>query len=318
MEVTMFAEACNALWALSALRVAVEHGLVMALADAPRDAKTLADRARLHPTIVERVLDILAAYGLLVREGDTYALTEEGRKQAARGDTLRADIAVTFGQTRALVEEARRGTLAPGWRHVDPEVIRSQATLSHDMSLKTAPLMVQAWPDIAAVLSREGAVMVDVGVGGAGGAIGFCKAFPTLRVVGIDPLPAALIEARANVSAQKMGDRIELRAQRGDELIDSRAFDVAFVPAKFMDERGFEGTLTALHNALKKDGVILTGAWHDVGEPRASAVSRLRAELWGSGPRTAAAVTGMLERAGYHDIRVGPAMGDAVPIWAKP
>ena len=29
----MFAEACNAVWALSALRVAVEHGLIASLAD---------------------------------------------------------------------------------------------------------------------------------------------------------------------------------------------------------------------------------------------------------------------------------------------
>jgi hypothetical protein len=186
------------------------------------------------------------------------------------------------------------------------------------MSLKTARTLAEGWPDMAALLARDGAVMVDVGVGGAGGAIGMCKAFPKLRVVGIDPLPAALMEARANVTANKLGDRIELRAQRGDELTDLHAFDVAFVPAKFMDDRGFEGTLAALRNALKKDGAVLTAAWRDVGEPRASAVSRLRTELWGAGPRTADTVTGMLERAGFRDIRVAPAMGDSVPISARP
>jgi hypothetical protein len=313
----MFAEACNAVWALSALRVAVEHGLIASLADAPRDAKTLADSARLHPTIVNRVLDVLVAYGLLVREGDAYALTEQGRKQAARGDALRADVAVTFGQTRALVEEARRGTLVPGWRHVDPEVIRSQATLSHDMSLKSARPMVEAWPEVGALLGRDGAVLVDVGVGGAGGAIGWCKAFPKLRVVGIDPLPAALMEARANVATNNLGHRIELRAQRGEELTDVRAFDIAFVPAKFMDDRGFEATLAKLRKALKEDGAVLAPAWHDVGEPRASAVSRLRTELWGAGPRTAETVTKMLERAGFRDIRVGPAIGDMLPMAAR-
>jgi hypothetical protein len=313
----MFAEACNALWALSALRVAVEHGLIRSLADAARDTNALAIEARLHPTVVTRVLDVLVAYGLVVREGDTYALTEQGRMQAARGDALRADIVVTFGQTRALVEEARRGTLVPGWRHVDPEVIRSQAALSHDMSLKVARPIVETWPELGALLSRDGAVLVDVGVGGAGGAIGMCRAFPKLRIVGIDPLPAALIEARANVAANDFGHRIELRAQRGDELRDERAFDVAFVPAKFLDDRAFEATLATLRKALKADGMIMTGAWRDVGEPRAATVSRLRTELWGAGPRTADAVTTMLERAGFRDIRLGPGMGDMQPIAAR-
>jgi hypothetical protein len=313
----MFAEACNTLWAFSALRVAADHGLIASLADAPRDTKTLAEGAGLHPTIVERVLDVLVAYGLLVREGSAYALSEQGRAQAARGNTLRADIAVTFGQTRALVEEARRGTLAPGWRHNDPEVIRSQATLSHDMSLKMARPLSEAWPELAALLDRDGAVIVDIGVGGAGGAIGLCKAFAKLRVVGIDPLPIALVEARANVAANNFGHRIELRAQRGDELPDVGAFDAAFIPAKFMDDRGLEATLARLRTALKKDGAVMTAAWNEVGDPKAAAVSRLRCELWGAGPRTAETVTKMLERAGFKDIRRGPPMGDTLPIAAR-
>ena len=313
----MLAEAFNALWALSALRVAVEHGVLASLATRTRDAKTLAGESRLDPVILTRILDVLVAVGLFAREGDSFSLTEQGRAHAGRGDTLRADIAVTFGQTRALVEEARRGTLARGWRHVDPEVIRSQATLSHDMTMRMHRPMIEAWPEVGALLSREGAVLLDVGVGGAGGSIAFCKIFPKLRVVGIDPLPAALMEARANVAAHGLSDRIELRPQRGEELTEERAFDVAFVPSKFMDDRAFEATLATLTKALKADGIVLTAAWRDVGEPRAAAVSKLRCELWGSGPRTTQEVTRMLEHAGYRDIRVGPAASDLVPIFAR-
>ena len=109
---TMLAEAFNAHWALSALRVAVEHGVLASVLGGSRDSTTIAAESRLDPVILARILDVLVAYGLFAREGDVFCLTELGRAQAGRGDTLRADLAVTFGQTRALVDEARRGTLA--------------------------------------------------------------------------------------------------------------------------------------------------------------------------------------------------------------
>lgn len=314
----MLNEAFDSLWALSSLRVAVETGMVASLVSGPRRAEDLAKVSRLDSTLVTRIADVLVAYGFFTSSAsDGYALSESGRMQAARGEGLRADIAVTFGNTRALADEARRGTLVTGWRPFDPEVIRSQAQLSLQMSMAMARPMKEAWPDVTALFERDGAVYVDIGVGGAGGAIGMAKAFPKVRVVGIDPLPAALIEARANVAAHGMQDRIELRAQRGDELTEVDHFDAAFVPSKFFDDAAFESTLHTLAKALKADAAIITAAWRDVGEPRAAAVSKLRCEMWGAGPRTTEQVTAMLNAAGFREVRVGPAQGAMVPIIGK-
>jgi hypothetical protein len=314
----MLNEAFDTLWALSSLRVAVETGMIAALVAGPRRAEDLAKLSRLDATLVTRIADVLVAYGFLtISEGNGYALSETGRMQAARGDTLRADIAVTFGNTRALVEEARRGTLVTGWRPFDPEVIRSQAQLSLDMSTTVSRAMKQGWPDVGALFERDDAVHLDVGVGGAGGAIGMAKSFPKLRIVGIDPLPAALVEARANVAAHGLQDRIELRAQRGDELTEVDHFTTAFVPSKFFDDAAFQATLHTLAKALKQDGAILTGAWRDPGDARVSAVSKLRCEMWGAGPRTTEEVTAMLNAAGFRGIRLGPTQGAMVPILAK-
>lgn len=313
----MFEEACNTLWALSALRVAVESDLIATLASGERDLDALVDASGLDRTIAQRVLEVLSAYGLVAREGDAYVLTHDGRFQAARGSALRADLAATFGQTRALVEEARRGTLQAGWRHVDPEVIRAQGMLSEDFTTRMLRPMAEAMPELDRMFRRPGAVFADVGIGAAGGAIGFARHYPALRVVGFEPLRAALIEARDNVSRAGMSDRFELRATRGEDMTDEHAFDVAFVPAKFMDDRGFKGTLTKLARALVPGGVVLTAAWRDVGEPRSAAVSRLRSELWGSGPRAAAEVSAVLTRAGFRDVREAPPRGDMIPIFAR-
>jgi ubiquinone/menaquinone biosynthesis C-methylase UbiE len=313
----MLNEAFDSLWALSSLRVAVETGIIASLVAGPRNAKDLAKVSRLDATLVTRIADVLVAYGFLTTSGDDYALSESGRMQAARGDALRADIAVTFGNARALADEARRGTLVTGWRPFDSEVIRSQAQLSLEMSLAIARPVKKAWPDVAQLLERDGAVHLDIGVGGAGGAIGMAKAFPNLRIVGVDPLPAALVEARANVAAHDMQDRIELRPQRGDELTEVNHFATAFLPSTFFDDAALQATLHTLAKALKSDGAVITFAWRDVGEPRAAATSKLRCEMWGAGPRTTDEVTAMLNAASFRNVRIGPSQGAMVPIIAK-
>src|SRR5690349_1809544 len=102
----MLAEACDMLWALSSLRAAIETGMIESLRGGARTSDELAKISQLDRKMATRIGDVLVAYGFLVRDGEAYALSDTGRAQAARGEGLRADVAVTFGQTRALVEEA--------------------------------------------------------------------------------------------------------------------------------------------------------------------------------------------------------------------
>jgi len=52
------------------------------------------------------------------------------------------------------------------------------------------------------------------------------RLFPRLRVIGLEPQDAPLAEARRNVAAAKLGEHIELRAQRIEDLADREAFDL--------------------------------------------------------------------------------------------
>jgi precorrin-6B methylase 2 len=185
------------------------------------------------------------------------------------------------------------------------------------MNMAMAGRVKEMAPDLHALLTREGAVFVDIGVGGAGGACAIAKLYPKLRVIGVDPLPAALAEARANIAARGLSDRIELRAQRGDELTEPNSIDIAFLPAKFFGDEGVIATFRALSRSLKPDGIIMTAAWRDVGEPRAAAVSKLRNELWGAGPRTTEEITAIAIEAGFKKITVGPTMGATVALLVK-
>jgi SAM-dependent methyltransferase len=314
----MYADLCASVWALSALRVAADCDLIAALATGQSDVAALARTSGLDPEATERILLVLAANDIVARAASGgFTLTEEGVQLASRGPGLRADLAVTFGQTRALVEEARRGALPPGWRHVDPEVIRAQAGLSAEATERSFPTLTSAWPAFSSVFSREGARVIDVGSGGAGGAIALCKQFPSLRVVGLDPHRAAMLEARAAVSAAGLGHRIELRRERVQDLADERAFDAAFVAAKFFDDTTLASGLERIRRALVPGGAALLVAWRDPGEPKRAAASRLREHLWGGGARPASDVVRMLEAAGFVDVRMGPVRGDIALVGAQ-
>jgi predicted O-methyltransferase YrrM len=312
----MFVDLCTSVWALSALRVAAESDLFGALSRGERDAAALALACGLDAEATRRILAVLAAHDFVRADGDRFALTEEGAQLAARGRGLLADFAATFGQTRALVEEARRSTLRSGWRHVDPDVIRAQAGLSFEMTARMIGPMTATWPEIGRLFARENARMLDVGVGAAGGAIAMCRQFPNLRVVGIDPHRAAHLEARSAVETAGLAHRIELRLGRVEDLIDEHVFDVAFIAAKFFDVAALATGLERIRRALVPGGALFLGAWRDPGDPRRAAVSRLREHLWGGEALPAADVVRMLESAGFVDVREGPGRGDLAPLAA--
>jgi hypothetical protein len=312
----MFADLCASVWALSALRVAAETDLLATLAAGTRDASSLARASGLDPEATSRILDVLAANDVVARDGDGYVLTEEGAQLAARGQGLRADLAVTFGATRALVEEARRGSLAPGWRHVDPEVIRAQGGLSSEMIHRVVGPMMAGRPELAKLLGRDDARHADVGVGSAGGAIALASHFPKLRITGIDPLRAAHIEARAAVAAAGLSHRIELRLQRVEDMNDERVFHTAFIASKFFDRPALVAAFDRLRRALVPGGAIFLGAWRDPGDAKKASVSRLREHLHGGTAMETDEMKQLLDRAGFVDVREGPPRGDIQPLLA--
>jgi hypothetical protein len=64
-------------WGSKTLLSAVELDLFSLLAKGPLDAKSLADRLKLHPRSARDFFDALVALGMLNREGDRYANTPE-------------------------------------------------------------------------------------------------------------------------------------------------------------------------------------------------------------------------------------------------
>jgi cyclopropane fatty-acyl-phospholipid synthase-like methyltransferase len=65
---------------------------------------------------------------------------------------------------------------------------------------------------LAERLNAPSASFLDVGVGVGVIAIEMCRAYPALRVVGLEPAEAPRREALGRIAAAGLSDRIEIRA----------------------------------------------------------------------------------------------------------
>jgi predicted O-methyltransferase YrrM len=299
----------QSVWAFATLTTALEAGLLDQLAE-PQELGSIGGHSELDPSLVEGILEVLVALGLVRRDGQVVVAAPGLVPLLAPGakEVLLAQLRSTDLQARQLVDAARHGSLAPGWQHTDPMLLEAQGRSGQS----AMPAMIGALrqnPELAARLDRPSASFLDVGVGVGVIAIELCRAFPTLRVVGLEPAPAPLAQAHANVAAAGLADRIELRQQGVQDLQDSEAFDLAYVAQVFIPDGVFEAGLARVWRALRPGGWMSMPAISAPGEDLEAALSRLRNRLWGGGVRLPEQVAEAARAVGFTGIRVSPFMG---------
>jgi len=140
-----------------------------------------------------------------------------------------------------------------------------------------------------------------------------CRQFPSISVVGIDPFESVLTLARRNVFEAGLGDRIELRPERVEDLTDDCCYDLAWVPVMFLPADVAVRGLRRVRAALRSGGWAVLGSLAAEGEELQSAVLRLVSLLYGSGRLSAEHAAAMLAGAGYASVRVLPAIPGVAP-----
>jgi SAM-dependent methyltransferase len=310
---------CASVWAFAALRVAVDTDLLVAMAAGETDASALATAAGLDAAVTVRLLDTLAVHGFVERPSAAplFRLTTDGQELAARPDWVRADLATTSGQTTALVHESRMSNLGQGWQHADPELIRAQSMMSRLLAEQMLDRLVPEVPELTAALAQPNARFLDAGAGGAAIAMAFCRRFPSLRAVGLDPLRSARLEARAALVVGGLADRVELRSTRVEELAEERVYAAAFVAAPFMSDAVLAAGLARVARALVPGGHVFLGVDTPPRDPRQAAAAKLRLQLWGGGTRSPEDAVRLAEKAGLVDVRQASTPGNLVPILAR-
>ena len=316
------ADLSRASWALNALAVACERGILDALVSAPRSVAEVSTIAKMQPATVAALVDVLAAVGFLERDGDVVRATEALRPMVeGRGvEYLTAELRSMLGVQAATLARAREtGAALEGWRTDDPTVVRAQGVLSEQISVGMERVFASI-PSLRAAFSADDATFLDVGAGAGGICIALARMFPSLRVVGLEPAADAATEARRAIAAAGVDGRVEIRSTFGQELHADGVFSVAYVAQKFMPRDVIGTVLAATFTALRPGGWLLTGATATRGGDLASSVSRWRSALWGGGPdRDADALSALLEAAGFTGIVRAPVPpGSAlIPMFAR-
>ena len=234
------------------------------------------------PEVAAAVDDVIAAAGI----PDPSELPPPQRAMVA------SYVRSAFGQSTDVLAEPSK----THWSYTEPAVLEGQGRASMMM-----PTFINQTGEAGDVSS-----FLDVGTGVGWLAVGATQVWPNCTVVGIDTWEPALERARANVAQAGAADRIELRSQSVVDLDDTDRFDLTWVPSFFLSRQEVVAGAGRILNATRPGGQVVIGRYDPPPDPLAEAALRLRTVRDGGSWLPTEEVIGILQDAGWTDVRVLP------------
>jgi len=221
---------------------------------------------------------------------------------------------VSAADLRQMLAEIRFNTLLdakllfdaarpPAWDHTETELLQAGGEVSAGFAGALTHAIVPRLDGLSHQLSSPGGAFLDVGVGVAGLSIAMARLWPSLSVVGIDPWAPSIALARENVRGAGLTDRIQLREQAVEDLSDTDAFDLAWIPSAFVPGRVIQAACEHVHRALRPGGWLLFATVNPGADPVTASLARLRTALWGGGLMAPGQVETLLSQTGFVDVR---------------
>jgi hypothetical protein len=127
-----------------------------------------------------------------------------------------------------------------------------------------------------------------------------------MRVVGIDVWEPSLALARANVAAEGVEGRVEVRRQDAAALDEQDAYALAWLPLMFLPQEMVDAALARIHTALAAGGWLVVGRFPSPPTSLGRALSALRTVRSGGHPWTDDDVEALLGRTGFGSVEHVP------------
>jgi len=240
------------------------------------------------------------------------AIAAEVTAGAAADDPAAAPV---VGLARAFLRQATELVEQPGragsWEQVDEDLLQGMGRLS--MAVVDAFATAEDQLDgLGERMATDGARFLDVGTGTGWLAVAVARRHPGAHVVGLDIFEPALALARANVAAEGLEDRVELRQQDVAALADAASYDAVWLPLPFLPRAVTEPALAACARALRPGGWLLAGTFAGPPGRLAELLVDLRTVRAGGHPWRDDELLAVLAAAGYADI------GEVPRQWTAP
>lgn len=218
---------------------------------------------------------------------------------------------IAFIQTvlRQALDLLERPERSPGWDYRDPVLLQAQGQLS-GLVIRGIGASLMRLPELGKTLQRPG-TFLDIGTGAGWLAIEAARAWPAMRVVGIDPWEPALAIARENLAQSEVADRVELRMQYVEQLDEVQTFAVVWLPGPFIAHEIANRALTRIRAALAPGGWLIFGLNAAPPAPLERALARLRTVRSGGHFWEAAEVEERLRALDFSDVET---FSTALPI----
>jgi ubiquinone/menaquinone biosynthesis C-methylase UbiE len=247
-------------------------GLYRVLADrGPQSSRELAASAGIHERYAREWLEQQAASGILevTEEADDpgarrFRLPEGHDEVLLDRDSL--NFGAPFGQFLAaatrplpqLMEAFRSGAGLP-YEAYGEDLIEGQAAFTRPLFLN---LLGQEWlPAIPAVDARlradPPARVVDIACGGGISSIAIARAYPEVRVVGVDFDVPSIELARRNLQGSGVEDRVTFVARDAAELPDRGEYDLVTIFEALHDMSYPVSVLGTARRLLTDEGAVL-------------------------------------------------------------
>ncbi|MDQ4147070.1 MAG: class I SAM-dependent methyltransferase [Pseudomonadota bacterium] len=254
----------------------------------------------LDPTLQARIDDVLHALDL---DGITEDVSTADLKQmlAEIRYFMLLDAKLLFHTTRSLA-----------WNHTETEILQAGGEISAGFANTLTHMIVPRLEGLSQRLGSPDGSFLDVGVGVASLSIAMAQLWPSLRVVGIDPWAPSLALARENVQRAGLTDRIELREQGVENLPDTNAFDLAWLPSAFIPEQVIPAACEHVYHALRPGGWLLFAMANPGTDPLTASLVQLRTALWGGTVMAPSRIEALLHQTGFVDVRMLPSPPGAV------
>jgi SAM-dependent methyltransferase len=142
------------------------------------------------------------------------------------------------------------------WNQFSAEFIAGVAETSRPAYIRLVPAGLASVPGLADVLYKE-ADVVDLGCGTGFGLTRLAKAYPSVRLVGVDGDNYSLELAAKSVAEAGCRDRVELVLSTLEDLDRRDAFDVAVINLSMHESRDLDRVANNVRRSLRPGGYFV-------------------------------------------------------------